>query len=213
LYNETDGKAIYPTPVLGVVGLIEDSTRVLGRSFQAAGDVIVLLGESRHEVGGSEYLKVTERLIAGVPPDVDLNAEKVLQQLLVAGTREGLLRSAHDCAEGGLAVTLAECSFGTGGIGSSVDLPAVDAPAAWASVATLFSESASRVVVSVAPEHVAALLERAKTLGVPAREIGTAGTGRINVSINGQSVLDIAVSEVETIWDTALEKYFKQRAA
>ena len=213
LYNETDGKAIYPTPVLGVVGLIEDSTRVLGRSFKAAGDAIVLLGESRHELGGSEYLKVTERLIAGVPPDVDLNAEKALQQLLVAATREGLLRSAHDCAEGGLAVTLAECSFGTGGIGLSVSLPAVDASAAWASVATLFSESASRVVVTVAREQVAGLLERAKALGVPAREIGTAGTGRINVSITGQSVIDIAVSEAETIWDTALEKYFKQRAA
>jgi phosphoribosylformylglycinamidine synthase subunit PurL len=213
LYNETDGKAIYPTPVLGVVGLIEDSSRVLGRSFKTAGDVIVLLGDSRDELGGSEYLKVTEGLIAGVPPDVDLKAERSLQQLLVAGTRLGLLRSAHDCAEGGLAVTLAECSFGTGGIGLSVNLAAVDTATAWTSAATLFSESASRVVVSVARENLAVLLERAKALGVPAREIGTAGTDRVNVSINGQSVIDVAVSEAETIWDTALEKYFKQRAA
>jgi phosphoribosylformylglycinamidine synthase len=175
--------------------------------------VIVLLGDSRLEFGGSEYLKVTERGIAGVPPDVDLKAEKALQQLLVAGARERLLRSAHDCAEGGLAVTLAECSFGTGGIGSTVNLSAADAPAAWTSVATLFSESASRVVVSVARGHLAVLLEHAKALGVPAREIGTAGMGRINVSINGQSVIDVAVSEAEAIWDTALEKYFKQRAA
>ena len=149
LYNETDGKAIYPTPVLGVVGLIEDAGHVVGRSFRAAGDAIVLLGENRHELGGSEYLKVTERVIAGMPPDVDLAAEKRLQQLLVAGTREGLIRSAHDCAEGGVAITLAECTFGTNGIGLSVDLEAVDAPSAWTSPSTLFSESASRVVVSV----------------------------------------------------------------
>jgi phosphoribosylformylglycinamidine synthase subunit PurL len=213
LYNETDGKAIYPTPVLGVVGLIEDSSKVLGRGFQGDGDAIVLLGSSREELGGSEYLKVMHRVIAGVPPDVDLKSEKALQQLLIEGTREGLLRSAHDCAEGGVAVTLAECAFGTAGVGLTVDLTAVDASAAWTSVATLFSESASRVIVSVAREHVGDVLKRAAALGVPAREIGTTGTGRIHVSINGQSVIDIAVSEAESIWDSALGKYFKQRAA
>jgi phosphoribosylformylglycinamidine synthase II len=213
LYNETDGKAIYPTPVLGVVGLIEDASKVLGRGFQGTGDAIVLLGSTRQELGGSEYLKVMHRVIAGVPPDVDLKSEKALQQLLIEGTREGLLRSAHDCAEGGVAVTLAECAFGTGGVGLTVDLTPVEASAAWTSVATLFSESASRVVVSVAREHVASLLKRAGALGVPAREIGTTGSGRINVSINGQSAIDIAVSEAESIWDSALGKYFKQRAA
>ena len=213
LYNETDGKAIYPTPVLGVVGLIEDAGHVVGRSFRAAGDAIVLLGENRHELGGSEYLKVTEGLIAGMPPDVDLAAEKRLQQLLVAGTREGLIRSAHDCAEGGVAITLAECTFGTNGIGLSVDLEAVDAPSAWTSPSTLFSESASRVVVSVERGRLAELLARAKAFEVPAREIGTTGTGRIDVSINGSRVLDIAVNEAETAWDTALDRFFKQRAA
>jgi phosphoribosylformylglycinamidine synthase len=213
LYNETDGKAIYPTPVLGVVGLIEDASRVLGRSFKDAGDVIVLVGETGYDLGGSEYLKSTERVIAGVPPEVDFKMEKALQQLLITGAREGLLRSAHDCSEGGLAVTLAECTFGTGGIGLSVDLSPVAAPAAWTSAATLFSETASRVVVSVAREHAGAVLERAKRLGVPAREIGKTGAGRINVLMNGQSVIDVAVSEAETIWDSALEKHFKQRAA
>jgi phosphoribosylformylglycinamidine synthase II len=213
LYNETDGKAIYPTPVLGVVGLIEDAGKVLGRSFKGSGDAIVLLGETRHELGGSEYLKITHRLIAGVPPDIDLNAEKALQQLLVSASREGLLQSAHDCAEGGLAVTLAECAFGTGGIGLTVDVPAVVAPAAWVPVATLFSETASRVVVSVGHEKLDALLDRARALGVPARKIGATGTGRISVSIDGQHVIDIAVGEAETIWDSTLEKHFKQRAA
>jgi len=213
LYNETDGKAIYPTPVLGVVGLIEDASKVLGRSFKGSDDAVVLLGDTRHELGGSEYLKVTQRLVAGHPPDVDLTAEKALQQLLVAAAHESLIRSAHDCAEGGLAVALAECAFDTGGIGLTVDIPAVAAPDAWLSTSALFSESASRVVVSAARGQVEALLARAKALGVPAREIGTTGTDRISVSIEGRQVLDVAVSDAEAIWNTALEKHFKQKAA
>jgi phosphoribosylformylglycinamidine synthase II len=213
LYNETDGRAIYPTPVLGVVGLIEDSSMVLGRSFKDAGDRIIVLGGTRHELGGSEYLKVIQRTVAGMPPEVDLQAEKALQRLLIAAAREGLLRSAHDCAEGGLGVALAECSFGTGGIGLTVDVPAIDAPDAWALSSTLFSESASRAIVSVKAEHVRMVMARAKELAVPAREIGTTGTSRINVSIEGRSVIDMSVGDAETIWDSALGKFFKQRAA
>ena len=213
LYNETDGKAIYPTPVLGVVGLLEDASRVVSRSFRAGGDVIVLLGETRDELGGSEYLKITQDMVAGEPPHVDLGAERALQQLLVAAAREGLVQSAHDCAEGGLAVTLAECAFGAGGVGLSVDVPAVQAADTWSATATLFSESASRVVVSVARENLGAFLARAKAFGVPAREIGTTGGPRISVSIDGRAALDIALTDAETIWDTAVEKFFKQRAA
>jgi phosphoribosylformylglycinamidine synthase len=213
LYNETDGKAIYPTPVLGVVGLIADADKVLGRAFREAGDHIFLLGETRHELGGSEYLKVVHGLVRGVPPDLDLKAERALQQLLVAAAREGLVRSAHDCAEGGLAVTLAECTFGTGGVGLNVDLPGVEAAEGWAAASTLFSESASRVILSVAPECAAALKQRAKDFGVPARHIGTTGTSRIVVLINGRSVVDLAVDEAEAIWDTALEQHFKRQAA
>jgi phosphoribosylformylglycinamidine synthase len=213
LYNETDGKAIYPTPVLGVVGLIEDSNNVLRRAFRATDDAIVLFGDTRSELGGSEYMKVMHQLVAGMPPNVDLKSERALQRLLVAAAREGLLRSAHDCAEGGLAVTLAECAFGSGGIGLNVQLNSVDAPEGWAAVAVLFSESASRAVVSVAREHLAALLDRASAFGVPAREIGTTGTSRISVSINGEIEIDLPVSEAERVWDGALEQYFKQRAA
>jgi phosphoribosylformylglycinamidine synthase II len=213
LYNETDGKAIYPTPVLGVVGLIEDADKVLGRAFRDNGDHIFLLGDTRHELGGSEYLKVVHGLVRGVPPDLDLKAERALQQLLVVAAREGLVRSAHDCAEGGLAVTLAECTFGTGGIGLSVDLPGTEAADAWAAASTLFSESASRVILSVAPDRAAAFQQRAKAFGVPARHIGTTGTGRIVVLVNGRSVIDLGVDEAETIWDTALEQHFKRRAA
>ncbi len=177
LYNETDGKAIYPTPVLGVVGLIEDSSKVLGRRFKAAATRLSCSVTLAKSSAAASTLKVMHRVIAGVPPDVDLRSEKALQALLLEAAREGLLRSAHDCAEGGLAVTLAECAFGTGGVGLAVDLTPVAASPAWMSVATLFSESASRVVVSVAREHVGALFDRATARGVPAREIGTTGTG------------------------------------
>jgi phosphoribosylformylglycinamidine synthase len=217
LYNETDGRAIYPTPVLGVVGLLEDAGKVLGRGFRGNGDAIVLLGSTRHELGGSEYLKAIQGLVQGVPPAIDLKAEGALQQLLVAAARDGLLRSAHDCAEGGLAIALAECTFGTGGVGLDVDIPAASlidaAPQDWLTTSTLFSESASRVVISVARDQVAALLRRAKNLAVPAWEIGRTGTSRIRVSIHGANIIDIAVSEAEAIWDAALDKRFTQRAA
>jgi phosphoribosylformylglycinamidine synthase len=112
-----------------------------------------------------------------------------------------------------LAVTLAECTFGTGGIGLNVDLPGVDADEAWAAASTLFSESASRVILSVAPEQAAAFQQRAKDFGVPACRIGTTGTARVVVLINGRSVVDLGVDEAEAIWDMALEQHFKRRAA
>src|SRR5688500_5969193 len=124
LYNETDGSAVLPTPVLGVVGLIEDAGTVLARAFRAEGDLVILLGESRDELGGSEYLKVLHGLIRGVPPTLDLKREAALQRLLLEGSRKGLIRSAHDCAEGGLAVTVAECCFDNS-LGVEVDGPRV----------------------------------------------------------------------------------------
>src|SRR4029077_20468555 len=125
LYNETDGNAIYPTPVIGVVGLLEHADRVIGSRFREAGDAIVMLGADRGELGGSEYLKVVHNLVRGVPPVLDLEAERALQALLVTLADEGLARSAHDCSDGGLAVTAAECCFDTVGIGANIS---VDAP-------------------------------------------------------------------------------------
>jgi phosphoribosylformylglycinamidine synthase len=214
LYNETDGRAIYPTPVLGVVGLIEDATRICGRAWRASGDAIVLLGESRAEFGGSEYLKVVHQLTRGVPPELDLEAERALQRLLITAVQEGLLRSAHDCAEGGLGVTLAECSFGTAGIGLDVDVPyGGSETAGWDLAAALFAESASRAVVSVAPERLQSFLEHAAALGVPARRIGTTGGPRIHVLVNRKPAIDVALSETEAVWDGAIGRYFEKKAA
>jgi phosphoribosylformylglycinamidine synthase subunit PurL len=213
LYNETDGRAVLPTPVLGVIGVIEDAARAMGRVFRGVGDRVVLLGESRAEIGGSEYLKVVHGLIRGLPPALDLAREGALQRLLVASIGEGLVRSAHDCADGGLAVAIAECCFDTP-LGVEVDVPAVTGgPEAFRDVATLFGESASRVVVSVRETDVAALLERARDAGVPATVIGTVGGERIRMAVAGRVLVDVARDEAERFWSTAIEGYFARRPA
>jgi phosphoribosylformylglycinamidine synthase len=208
LYNETDGTAILPTAVLGAVGLVEHADRVVSRTFKAAGP-IVLLGTTHGELGGSEYLQRLHGLLRGEAPRLDLDAEKKLQHLLVALAAEGLVRSAHDCADGGLAVTLAECCFDAGGLGADIDVPQVtDVPDAWRTDATLFSESPSRVVISVAPEHLDAVLARASTAGVPAAAIGSVGGTRIVMRVGGRVALDLPVGVAEQAWNTGLERYF-----
>jgi phosphoribosylformylglycinamidine synthase II len=213
LYNETDGKAILPTPVLGVVGLIDDADRVARRAFRSEGDAIVLLGEPRGALGGSEYLKVTHGLVRGVPPLLNLEREAALQRFLVKGVSAGLIRSAHDCAEGGLAVTLAECCFDTG-LGADADISAVDTAASgFGDVAAMFGESASLVVVSVAANQTAALQSLAKTEGVPATIIGRVGGDRIRVAVAGRGVLDEPLAEAERFWASAIGDYFESQRA
>ena len=212
LYNETDGRAVLPTPVLGVVGLIEDADHIARRTFQAADDVVVLLGESRAELGGSEYLKVLHGLVRGVPPALDLVREAALQRLLVEGIAAGVIRSAHDCAEGGLGIALAECCFDTR-LGASVDVSSVETEAAFAVIATLFSESASRVIVSAAPGAVSDLLKRARSMNVPATRIGTVGGSRIRISVDGRPVLDEPLAEAEDLWSSSLERHFERARA
>ncbi|HEX6974691.1 MAG TPA: phosphoribosylformylglycinamidine synthase subunit PurL [Vicinamibacterales bacterium] len=212
LYNETDGTAIYPTPTIGVVGVIDDASRVLARTFREAGQEIVLLGEGRGELGGSEYLKVVHGRIAGQPPALDLARERALLGVLTKAASAGLICSAHDCADGGLAVTLAECAFDTGGIGCDVSLPA-EAAGALKLNATLFGESASRVVVSVRAQDQATLLHLAAEAGVPARVIGRTGGARLRIAVDGDVAIDGGVDELEQLWKTALEQYFKRPAA
>ena len=213
LYNETDGKAILPTPVIGVVGLIEDAANVACRAFRSEGDAIALLGEARDELGGSEYLKVMHGLVRGVPPRLDLGREAALQRLLVKGVSDGLIRSAHDCAEGGLAVTLAECCFETG-LGAETDIAAVDTDVpGLGDVAAMFGESASRVVVSVAPSRVVELQTLAVEAGVPVTIVGRVGGHRIRVAVAGRGVLDEPLAEAERLWSDAIGNHFESRRA
>ncbi len=169
LYNENPNGAIYPTPVVGMVGLVESLAHVTRAHFARAGDAIVLLGENNDELGGSEYLARVHGLVAGAPPRVDLDAERRLVDALLDAIAAGDVASAHDCSDGGLAVALAECAIGDEErwFGADVDL------SAWAALprrALLFGEAQGRVVVSSARPD--AVLAAAARRGVPARVIG-----------------------------------------
>jgi phosphoribosylformylglycinamidine synthase subunit PurL len=213
LYNETDGRAIYPTPTVGVVGVIDDASKTLARAFRAAGHDIVLLGEGTGEIGGSEYLKIVHGLVRGLPPSLDLDRERALLGLLGRAAAAGLLKSAHDCSDGGLAIALAECAFDTGGIGLEVEVSAAGHIAGLGVAAALYGESASRAVVSVAPGDRAALLGLAADAGVPAAVIGRTGGPRIRIRVAGDTGIDVAVVEAEQLWGSALGRYFTGRAA
>jgi len=213
LYNETDGRGVLPTPVIGVVGLIEDAAHVVGRAFRSEGDIVVLLGITRDELGGSEWLHVVHDRICGAPPQLDLSREAALQRVLVEAAASGVIRSAHDCAEGGMAVTLAECCFDTP-FGVEADLASVaDAPSAYREAATLFSESASRVVVSVVPAQLPALRGLTDAAGVPATPIGRVGGKRIRIAVDGRSAIDEPLADAERVWAMAIETWLDERRA
>ncbi len=215
LYNETDGSAIYPTPVIGVVGLLEHADRVLSRRFQSSGDTIILLGTGRGELGGSEYLKVMHGLVRGAPPSLDLTAERTLQAFIVSLAEARLIRSAHDCSDGGLAVTLAESCFGTGGTGAEISIGGVSVgrDAGINEAAALFGESASRIVVSVAGNSAEPVLQRAAAGGIPAEVIGRTGGRVLRIVVGGRMAVDVPISEVERAWASTLERQFARRVA
>ena len=215
LYNETDGSAIYPTPVIGVVGVIEDASCTLGRVFRKSGREIVLLGTADADLGGSEYLKTVHGVVAGAAPLVDLGRERALIDVLVEAAAQRLIESAHDCSDGGLAVTLAEAAFDSGGIGVSVDLPGIGAGQgdAWTNLGVLFGEAGGRVIVSVSPGNRPALEALAARSGVPATLIGTTGGPRITIKIDGQDAIDVVLGEMEQLWSSLLGRYFAGRAA
>jgi phosphoribosylformylglycinamidine synthase len=170
-------------------------------------------------------LKIVHGAVRGVPPQIDLAAERSVQALLVEAVARDLIVSAHDCSEGGVAIALAECCFGTGGLGMVVDIPIAeladvnnasaerDAPASGLIDATLFGESASRVIVSVEPSALARFLTAAADAAVPARRIGRTGGSRIQIAVDGVQIIDLGVNEAEQIWETAIEGRFASRVA
>jgi phosphoribosylformylglycinamidine synthase len=215
LYNETDGNAIYPTPTIGVVGLLEHADRVVGGHFRESGDAIVLLGEGHGELGGTEYLKTIHGVVKGEPPAISLPAERALQDLMVTLAADRLIRSANDCSDGGLAVAVAECAFESGGIGAEISIPAagVSSDHDLDDAAALFGESASRVVLSVAPDNVTSVLERAAAANVPARVVGQTGGNRLRMAVGGRAAIDQSLDVAERAWSSALEQYFVRRVA
>jgi phosphoribosylformylglycinamidine synthase len=195
-YNESGDSAVWPTPVIGMLGLLEDLRLAVRHAFEASGAWVYLLGETFPELGGSEYAEVVLGLVAGRPPALDLDRERRLHRLLIDSARADLFRSAHDCSEGGVAIALAECAV-AGGSGFAVSLPG-DHPGH----VGLFSESASRVVVSVAPERFAELEDRAEAAGVPVARLGETGGPRIVFD----GLLELTVQEAAAIFEDAIPK-------
>ncbi|HEU5185411.1 MAG TPA: phosphoribosylformylglycinamidine synthase subunit PurL [Gemmatimonadaceae bacterium] len=197
LYNESPIGAVYPTPVIGMVGLIESVDDITCAYFRQSGDAIVLLGEPTDEIGGSEYLSRIHGVVAGAPPRCDLERERALIDAIIEAIRARLIHSAHDCSEGGLAVSLAESAIGNreAMLGASIDLRA------WPTLeprALLFGEAQGRIVVSTPdPARVIATAERH---GVPAREIGrVTETPRLRISA-GARVIDAPVDRLARLY-------------
>jgi phosphoribosylformylglycinamidine synthase len=212
-YNETNGLSIYPTPMLGMVGLIEEAHRAMTQWFRLDGDAIVLLGKTRDDLGGSEYLKVLQHREQGSPPYLSLQTEKAVQDFVLKVIHEGLVQSAHDCSDGGLAVALAECcvSGPHASRGAVVKLGL----GTLRRDALLFGESQSRIILSVRPNVVASLLSRASEAGVPAAHIGTVGGNRLVIEIEQGRVsdgcrIDLPIEQVSDRWLHALEEQLSQ---
>jgi len=215
LYNETDGNAIYPTPVIGVVGLLEHADRVISGRFKESGDVVVLLGDGRGELGGSEYLKLVYDQVRGLPPALDLDRERAIERLVVELAEARLIRSADDCSDGGIAVTVAECCFDSGGMGVeiSIDTTEISSDQPLNDAAALFGESASRVVLSVAAGNITRVLELAAAAGVPARVIGQTGGNRLRIATGGRMTIDMATDDAERAWSASIDSYFAKKIA
>ncbi len=204
-YNDTEGTSIHPTPVLGVVGIIEDLRKAVTPGFKAAGDVVVLVGENREEIGGSEYLKAVHGLESGAPPRIDLAAERRVQEFVLAAIEAGLVRSAHDLSEGGLAVALAECAFhGRDRVGATVDL-ADDIRAD----ALVFGETQSRIILSCRKTKLEALMKLAMEAGVPAAAIGRTGGRDVAVLQKGRELIRVGVEGARRRWKESLPGFFQ----
>ncbi len=211
LYNENPHGAIYPTPVIGMVGVLEDVAHATRLNFTTAGDAIVLFGENTDELGGSEYLAWIHGVVAGAPPACDLEREKRLIDALLESIRSGLVRSAHDCSEGGIAVAIAESCMAdrAKATGASIDLGAWNALPARA---LLFGEAQGRVVIST-PEA-DQVLAIAKQHGIPARVIGavTAASDGLRIT-TGATTLTMATARMAEAYHEALPRAMQQGAA
>ena len=213
-YNETNNLSIYPTPVLGMVGLIEPAHLATTQWFKHEGDQIILLGETKEDLGGTEYLKRVHFREQGTPPWLDLHQEQSLHRTLLHTIQQGLLQSAHDCSEGGLAVTLGECcvSHPFRSLGATIQLnlqrSRLDA--------LLFGESPSRAVVTTSPDHTESVLQTAHEYGIVAVVIGEVGGDALNVSIMSEAhamvcKLNLPVETLKDAWGNSFDRQVNQR--
>jgi len=207
-YNETEGRGILPTPVIGMVGLIEDVRRVVSPGFKKEGDVIALLGTTQDDLSMSEYavsikgVTTTEIAAAGKVPELNMDRELAVQRACLAAAEGGLLASAHDCSDGGLAIALAESCFSSLGreaIGADVNIEGVLGP-----TAQIFSESPSRIIISFDSADAAAVQEIAERNNAPFAVLGQVSGRRLTIAINGSEAVAEDVAELEVVWRSAL---------
>ncbi|MEA2572365.1 MAG: phosphoribosylformylglycinamidine synthase subunit PurL [Acidobacteriota bacterium] len=198
-YNETEGNAVYPTPTVGMVGILDDEETGRGVTFPKPGLDIIILGATTEELGGSEWQQANMPEALAAPPRVDLERERALIELLLALAENKLVQSVHDISNGGLAIALAECAVG--GIGGHIELAnyATDLDA----IALLFSESQARAIVSCANDQTDALLARASKARVPARQIGRTETAMFLIERDGVPLIRTTTPELTRIWRSA----------
>ncbi|NDD63693.1 MAG: hypothetical protein EBZ36_06920 [Acidobacteria bacterium] len=210
LYNETEGRGIDPTPVIGMLGLVEESRHVTTQWFKELDDVILLLGLTRADLGASELLLELTGEVRGAVPRLDLDLELAVQRTCLEAIRQGLVRSAHDCSEGGLAVALAECcfaSYGHSATGATIDLTAHAALGGVSDpVKLLFAESPSRIIISVRPGDVDSLLAIARDAGAPCSHIGLVTADRLQIQC-GELLVDESVADLERSWSSGLNDH------
>jgi phosphoribosylformylglycinamidine synthase len=214
-YNETLGEGIYPTPVLGVVGILDDVRKTAKMHFASAGRTIVLLraGEAaditdvESEFGSSEYAKEILGALWGYPPELDLEKEAALQKAVIELIQQGLVDSVHDCADGGLAVALAEKTFAKS-VGARVNLASNGLPAEF----VLFGEDASRILLSCDPSNVARIQQVAGKYGISADVLGETVAERLEISLDGQVVVSARVSDLSQTYESALESWLRTDA-
>ena len=209
LYNETKGEAIFPTPIVAVVGLIEDQTKIMTQGFKKSGHCIGLIGFTMEELGGSEYLKVLFDKTEGKPPVLDRKNEKQVQEFCLELIQKGLIQSAHDCSEGGLAIAVAESCFTAPeeALGAKLELEST-----LRGDTLLFGESQSRIVISFPEELTEQIENLALSYHVDFSLIGVTGGSQFTVSINGQEYIKQEIESIKNIWKTSLGRYAGQTA-
>ena len=198
LYNETKGQAAYPTAVVGMVGLIEDIDKRCTMGFKKEGDIVLLMGaevQDENGLGGSEYLELIQGKVAGSPA-IDLEVENRVQRCCLDAIRQGIIESAHDCSDGGLAIALAECCIG-GNIGFRGELDI-----AGRLDAALFAEGQSRIIVTVAPDRLHRLERVAAEHEVPLRRLGMVDGRRFII----EGLVDLSLQEMAKAWRGGLEE-------
>ena len=201
-YNETEGRGILPTPVIGMLGLIDDVRRVIQPGFKNPGDFVALLGATGEDLAASEYANVVQALAREGVPALDLDAERAVQLACLRAAQNGLLRSAHDCSDGGLAVALAECCFSSINhepLGADIDITGE-----YTIPTRLFSETPSRIIISFDQALLGDMEEIVAAAGCPMTLLGNVGSDRLRIESDGDELIQIDIAEMENTWRSSL---------